>query len=443
MIFLSIVPIALLFADAIYLAVNRPAWLLAGYLIAVPLFPPFPVGPIEISMLDLLAIPAFIRILLNMSKSGFAVEGSLARAYFLIIFAAVTSFFSFTFQTTLFSGQIFMRLVRLIEMFLPVVLAYQILRDYPRDKIIKAFLVGIGLTAAVAIIMFLKGITLRDSQTFIEDGIEIYRAGGTHGDSGSLGNLMGVGVLVPIWVLIHYNRSGLMKWALLSGGLSLLALLMTISRGGLILAALGTAVLLVPLLKCPGKLLKVTVAAAFLVLISSFVASRFLNTELISLAASDFQERVSGLSELGSDFETISSHRNEQWEQGFTLYKSSAMAWPFGLGYKTLKLQYDTLPDNNFNEALFEMGIFGLGALLIFIFTGLRNGFRRLHSFRSLGVLTIALWLGLISNMLSADVITYWHNMPAIMILLIFVSEYAGVKQKRGFYHERAQQQTA
>jgi O-antigen ligase len=443
MIFLSAIPMALLFAIAVYLAINRPSWLLLSYLIAVPLFPPLPVGPIEVSMLDILAIPAFIRILLNMSRSGFVLKGDLPRAFFLIIIAAAISFFSFTFQTMIFSGQIFMRLIRLIEIFLPAVLAYQTMYNYRRDKIIRAFLIGTGLTASVAIFMFLKGISLRDSQTFVEAGMEIYRAGGTHGGSGSLGNLMGIGVLVPIWVLIHYNRQGLTKWALVSGSLSLLALLLTLSRGGLILAALGSVILLIPLLMRPAKFMKVTVVAAILVLIGSFIASRFLNTELIALAASDFQERVSGLTGLTSDFESVSSHRNIQWEQGLALYKSSALAWPFGLGYKTLKLHYDTLPDNNFNQALFEMGIFGLGALLIFIFTGLRNGFRRLHSSTALGILTIALWLGLISNMVSADVITYWHNIPAVMILLIFVSEHAGVKQIKGFYHERTKQQTA
>lgn len=423
MIFLSLIPMAVLFAVGVYLAINKPAWLLAGYLIAVPLLPPFPVGPIELSMLDILAIPTFVRILLNMSRSGFIIKGSLARAFFLIIAAAIVSFLSFTFQTSLFSGQIFMRLIRLLEMFLPVVLAYQTLRDYPRDKIIRAFLIGTGLTAAVAIVMFLKGITLRESQTFIEDGMEIFRAGGTHGDSGSLGSLMGIGVLVPIWVLIHYNRHRLAKWALLCGGLSLMALIMTLSRGGLILAALGIAVLILPLLKRPGKLLKVALVGIILISVGAFAATRYLNNDLIELAASDFQQRVSGLTGLTDDFESVSSHRNLQWEQGFALYKSSAMAWPFGLGYKALKLHYDTLPDNNFNEALFEMGVFGLAAFLIFIFTGLRDAFRQVHSHKALGILAVALWMGLIANMVSADVLTYWHNIPPLLILLIIVSE--------------------
>jgi hypothetical protein len=423
----ALIPAGILICLAVYLSINRPLWLLGGYLVLVPLCPPLPAGPIELSMLDLLAIPAIIRIIYNLSRSGFEIKGGIVKGMFLIVFAAVLSYISFSFQTQILSAGMMFRVIRLIEMFLPVILAYQTLREYPTHKIIRLFLIGSGLTAAVAVFMFMNGISLRESQTFIEDGFEIFRAGGTHGDSGSLGSFMGVSVLVAIWTLLYYNRHGLAKWAFISGGLSGLALLMTLSRGGLVLAALGTLILMIPLLKQPGRLIKVAFVSVLLVVAGSFIAVKYINHDLITMAASEFGQRVTGLSELSTDFETVSSHRTIHWEQGLNLYKGSALAWPFGLGYKSLKLHYDTLPDNNFNQALFEMGIFGVCALLILIGSGMRDGIIQYRFNKHFGILILALWIALISNMVSADVLTYWHNIPAIFILLIAV----GMKAQR------------
>jgi O-antigen ligase len=420
--YLLIIPVGLVMVIGLYLAINRPLWLLAGYLIAVPLLPPLPVGAIELSALDLLAIPALVRIIYNFSRSGFAVRDLWAKGFFLYVLAAVISFFCFVVQTSSFSGPVFFRVLRLVEMFLPVILAAQLVALLEKEKVIRLFLVGAGLTAAVGVLMYLTGTTLRPSQTFVAGGELFARAAGTHGNSGSFGNLMGLSVLVAIGVLIYSVQRKNKKYAVAAGIICLLGLLLSLSRGGIALTAIGFAILLAPLLSRPGKLIRAMLITAMALGVIFAIVWTQTDNRLISLAVEDFQERVSGLGELGSDFETVSSHRNIYWEKSWGVFKSKLAAWPFGLGYKSLKLHYESLPDNNFLQAFFEMGLFGLAAFLIMILTGIIAGIKTYRINRADGILILAIWLALVSNMLSADVMTYWHNIPGLFILLIAIS---------------------
>ncbi len=430
---------ALLIALAMVPAVmNRPKWLLGGYLVLVPLLPPMPLGSIEITVLDLLAIPTAICILVNLSRDGFEIKSRLVWAFVLVVFAGVLSFISFSLMTKSFTMGIFLRLVRLSEMLLPVILAAQVIRSLKREDVIRMFMYGAAVTAGVGVFMYLNGITLRESQTFFEDGMEIFRAAGTHGNSGSFGSYMGIAIIIAAWGLIFHSGKygGLGKLSLLTLAVCGAGLMVSLSRGGMVMAAIGIVILLVSLLNRPGKLFKVAALSVLSMVILAGTAFKMIDNERIQLASQDMVERVTDLGRLTEDFETISAHRNVHWEESWHLYKNNAAAWPFGLGYKALKFHYETLPDNNFNQALFEMGLFGLMVLLYLIFTGLRSGFSQLKNYRSLGVLAIALWIGLVSNMISADVITYWHSMPAVMILLVFISENMGETPKQGYGYE-------
>jgi O-antigen ligase len=420
--YLLIIPVGLAMVIGLYLAINRPLWLLAGYLIAVPLLPPLPVGSIELSALDLLAIPALVRIIYNFSRSGFVLRNLWVKGFFLYVLAAVISFFCFLIQTSSFSGPIFFRVLRLVEMFLPVILAAQSVVLLEKENIIRLFLVGAGLTAAAGVLMYLTGTTLRSSQTFVAEGELFARAAGTHGDSGSFGNLMGLSVVVAIGVLVYSFRKKNKKYAITAGIICLLGLLLSLSRGGIVLTAVGFAVLLVPLLSRPAKFMRAMIITALVLGVIFAIVWTQTDNRLVSLAVEDFQERVSGLGELGSDFENVSSHRNLYWEKSWEIFKSKPGAWPFGLGYKSLKLHYESLPDNNFLQAFFEMGLFGLAAFLIMILTGIIAGIKTYRVSRPEGVLILAIWIALVSNMLSADVMTYWHNIPGLFILLIAIT---------------------
>lgn len=426
MIYLLAIFIIIMALAGYYCLIKKPEWLLACYLIAVPALPPLPVGSIELSALDYLTIPTLIFVIYTTSRDGMRIRGWLPASFFLYVLAALISFVSFTFQHAYFSVPIMLRLIRLVEMLLPVILAFQLSGQMKKDYAIVPFLIGGGLAAAIAIVMYAMGISMRPSQTLIAEGELIFRAAGTHGNSGSFGTLMGLSTLISVWVLMyardfpeHKLMRGLKIIGLISGCLTFIALVTSSSRGGFVLFALGVLVLMAPQIFRPGRLLKLLATGLIVVLLIAGVSETVNNNQLITFAWETFRNRITGLSDLTTDFEAVSSHRPVFWNMGWQLYKSNPPAWALGLGYKSLGLHYNIPPDNNFNQGLFEMGILGIVALLIMISFGIRAGFQRYRLSQRDGILILALWFGLISNMLSADVITYWHNIPALFIILV------------------------
>ena len=426
--YLLVIPIVILALIYFYFIVKKPVWLLASYLVAIPILPPLPLGALELTALDLLTVPTIILIIYDFSRNGISIRGKLPAGFFLYVAAAVISFVSFTLIHGRFSGQILFRLIRLIEMFLPLLLAVQYADQLKKDKAAMLFLMGTGLAAAAGIVMFLSGFSLRDMQSFALEGELLYRAGGTHGNSGSFGNLMGLAVLLACGALIYLNeiadravRTRLLMIALVCGAVSLVGLIASLSRGGMLLILTGLCILLAPLVRRPTKLIKImAVAAIVLALILGILYTQFDN-RLMTGAAEVFQRRILGLGEITSDFETISSHRNVVWNMAWNIFRANPPAWPFGLGFKALSQQYNIPPDNNFMQALFEMGIFGAIALITLLVFGLMAAIQTIRRDKAFGIIFLALWIGLMSNMLSADVLTYWHNIPPLFILLIIL----------------------
>ncbi len=412
-----------------YHLLKKPLWLLGCYIVAVPVLPPIPIGSIEISVLDILTIPTLIHLIYNFSKTGFKIKGSITIGFLLYVLVAVISFISFTIQQTSLSMPIMFRVIRLIEMLLPVLLASQLVHTMKKDFPVVSFLIAAAVTSVIAVIMFLNGISLKDSQTFAREGELIYRAAGTHGDTGSFGTLMGFASLIAVWVLIYmkelktfFKNNYTILITIVCGALTILGLITALSRGGFILLAVGLFVLLLPLLKRPGRMFKVIISALIIIVIAIPISETFTDNNLISIGFEMYVKRISGLTELVDDNERVTGGRTVFWDMAWGYFKSNPLSWPFGLGYKSLRLHYNIPPDNNFNQAFFEMGIFGalaLLALLYFIFT---TGFRVIKNNLAFGIIILAVWLSLISNMLSADVLTYWHNIPALFILLVVIS---------------------
>lgn len=413
-----------------YYLIKKPLWLLGCYIVAVPILPPLPIGSIELSALDFLTIPTLIHIIYNFSKSGYKIKGAFTIGLFLYVAAAVVSFISFTLQNTFFSTPIFLRLIRLIEMFLPVLLASQIILKLQKEKVISLFLIGGGLAAVAGLVMYLSGYSMRDSQSFGFAGELIYRAGGTHGDSGSFGNLMGITSLLAIWVLIYSKvfidiivRRRIVILASVSGAVCFIALTTSLSRGGVLLLALGICVLLFPLLKQPGKLLRIFIVTAIIIFASVGLLYTQIDNFLINAAFEAFQTRILELSDITTDFESVSSHRTDMWRKSWNIYSKNPTAWPLGLGYKSLRLHYNIPPDNNFFQSLFEMGIPGIISLLTMIIFGFKAAREKIRFNLNEGIVVLALWLGYISSMVTGDYLTCWHNVPVFFILLGVLSK--------------------
>ena len=124
---------------------KKPLWLLGCYIVAVPILPPLPLGSIEISALDLLTIPTLIHLFYNFSKNGYKLNGGITIGFFLYVLAAVISFISFTIQQTSLSLPILFRVVRLVEMLLPVILASQLVTSMKKSFPVVPFLIAGGV----------------------------------------------------------------------------------------------------------------------------------------------------------------------------------------------------------------------------------------------------------------------------------------------------------
>jgi len=425
------VPVA---AITMYFLVKRMDWLVYGYLAAVPVLPAMPLGSIEISVLDFLTVPALVHLMYRLFGNGFRLQGYLAVGMSFYALAAVVSFAGFTVQQGFFSAAIMMRMARLIEITLPVILVSLHPGMIDRRKAVTAFLIGGGLSAMIGIAMFLSNVSWGGAQRFISLGELVYRAAGTHGDTGSFGNLMGLNALVALWVILYGRKvfkaakSRSLYWmAAVSGFFSLAALVLSLSRGGMVLLAVGMVVLLFPLLRRPGRLLKLAVIGAALVLIVTGVLWTRIENELVVKAIDALTGRVTIFGEISSRFDAVTSYRTHNWAEAWVIFKGSPLAWPFGLGYKALILHYDMPPDNNFMQALFEMGLLGAAAILMLTIFGYQLSFRCFQHDRSASYIGLALWTGLVSNMFTADVLTYWHNIPALFILLVVI---CGRKEK-------------
>lgn len=414
----------------LYYLIKKPLWLLSCYIVAVPILPPVPIGTIEITVLDMLTIPTIVHLIYNFSKNGIKINGRITIGFFLYVTGAVISFISFTIQHTYFSMPIFFRVIRLIEMLLPVILASQIAYKINKRMTLILFLVGGAITSVIAVVMFVNGVSLKESQLFSAGGELFFRAAGTHGDSGSFGTLMGFSSLISIWMLIYYKEikdffihKYMLLITIICGCLTILGLISALSRGGFVLLAVGVFVLLLPLLKRPGKLTKVIVTALLIIMITIPIAETFTDNSLISIGYEVFVNRISGMTELTNDAEKVTGGRTVYWEMALEHFKSSPLSWPFGLGYKSLPLYYKIPPDNNFNQSLFEMGLFGIFSLLALLYFIFISGIKVIKENLPFGIIILAMWLSLLSNMLSADVLTYWHNIPAIFIILVILSE--------------------
>ena len=392
----------------------------------VPLLPPLELGKIEISILEFLTIPAVIYLLFSRNFSIF--KGTIPNLFLFYFIFSFLSFLSFAFYTQSFSIEIFFRLIRLIEIILPIIIIYQIRGSLSFQNIVFLFLLGCSATGLTSIFLFLSNKSLCDSQTFA--GGSIFRAAGTHCDTSSFGNLMGIAVIVSSWVLLNWRKINFLGFkrgtkviAYLTTLITFLALILSSSRGGWVLVAVGFLFLLLPYLNLRNLnytfVKKMFVAVFFMsaILVTLFVWQK--DNELIEIAFNAFQERLFGLSEIGSSFEDVSSGRLTNWLTGWSIFVDTPSAWLFGLGYKSLILEYNIPPDNNFLQAFLEMGFFGFLSLILFVFAIFQYGYRVYLKNKTLGSLVLGIWAGMIANMLVVDAITFWHNIPPILILIL------------------------
>jgi len=424
-----IIPIALLIAAAAFIFARRLEGLLAVYLIAVPVLPQIPVGTIQLSILDILAVPAVLYLIYCLLSGGFRIQGGFAIGLSLYTLAAVISWLGYVIQNGHFNAALFLRLIRLMEMLLPVLLTACIAKKNLKIKTSGAFLIGGGLAAATGLFMYFNGIVIRDMQSLQIARELVFRAGGTHGDSGSFGNLMAINNVLAVWVLLYFNQESrsavttkMKTIAAVSGLLSLGGLVVSLSRAGLFATAIGAGILLLPFLRYPGRIIKATVWVFLIIAVFLIILVPLFESDLLHGTIEAFGERILGVSDLASEFDRVSSGRTANWQDSWNIFKRTPAAWLFGLGYKSLIIDHNIPPDNNYLQAFFEMGVPGALAVLAMVIFGLQTSFAARRWDQRYGMVVLALWVGYVFSMASGDYLTCWHNVPGFFVLLTILS---------------------
>jgi len=241
------------------------------------------------------------------------------------------------------------------------------------------------------------------------------RAQGLFYDASALGNFCAFFLVGGVVILAQHRERRVMPTALACGGvmLFLAALLVSYSRGSLLTAAIGCAVLAILERRrwANGRTylvlgLLAATAAAFLFAYPKFALAYLARFDTISSLSPDaaLSGRLASWSAIGG---FIAEHPLQTF---------------FGIGYKTLP--YTThfgqpvIADNMYLSVLVETGVLGLLALLSVNLGILRASARAARGGSFFGRWMLCFWVGEVFQMLTGDVLTFWRILPVYFWVL-------------------------
>jgi len=319
-----------------------------------------------------------------------------------------------------------------ISVYLFFYLAYGPGRHVPAERIVRLLLrVGL-LSAAFATLDFYFQFPApaRFANQFVWLSSGIYRrAQGVFYEASTLG-LFCVFLLVLALSILSMRMGGHLRlrtsWLLLACAIFLSALIYSFSRAAVLNLAVAGGLLawISPRRhRHTWRIARLTLAAALCV-IAGFALATYLFPEYT--AAYLMRLQFSG-EFLFSEPNVVLSRRLETWSTLFGFIAENPLRLLWGVGYKTLPYtDYfggPVVADNMYLSLLIETGLPGLAALLLTCSAGLwqslreaRNG--RTRTRRLCGRCLFCFWAGLMVQMLSGDLLTYWRVLPAFFALL-------------------------
>lgn len=136
--------------------------------------------------------------------------------------------------------------------------------------------------------------------------------------------------------------------------------------------------------------------------------------------------RLGNLAQLLTDPNLASSGRFDTWNTVLSLLASHPKFWLFGIGYKTLPFtrlfHQPIITDNGFLNLLLECGVVGLGAFLFFsaaVFKTFLQAARENTDASALwGAALFSFWCGEWAQMMAVDAYTYWRNMTVFVAVM-------------------------
>lgn len=242
-------------------------------------------------------------------------------------------------------------------------------------------------------------------------GVELWRAVGVFLDPNHLSSYMSMIILLAIVLWRRREISVSSPFLAIVLVLCSTALLMTFSRAGWLFLLVSMAVYVLVSRDLTGQrkaaLLSTMLGSLVLcVIIFGFVLPG-LNVGLLNRVLSTVDLASSG------EWNAAMSGRLQVWQVGWHVFLTHPI---FGIGYKCLPELF-LMGDNNYLTMLAEGGI--VGAIIWVFWLGVvTSGTYRLARKHWLGEYLFAVWLAMLVNMATADIMTYWRTLPLFFALL-------------------------
>ncbi len=405
-------------------SIRKPLILVAAFLLAVILLPPFYTGALGETPVyaSTLLAPIGLGVLLVRWPDFNLRFDSIARG--MVVFLLGTGL-SLPFGWCLSGAQVGNQSCLRWLMLAQVALIYFLVRGGARrwdgrfeKALMSALLVAAVLTAAYGIVDFIWPIPIphpaADQFIWLRTSI-LRRAQGVFYEAGNFANLCAFFLVLAASALISRRERDLgipipLLWVFT--GILGLAVTVSFTRSAWIsvLVAIITFV-------CIAK----EVSFHRLALLLGALAAPVLLLPLWSQGLWDYllNARLGNLAQLFADPNLASSGRFDTWNTVLAIAASHPQFLVFGIGYKTLPytrlFHHPLITDNGFLNLILECGVIGLVAFLIFsaaIFkTFLRAARKRTGGAAFWAAALFAFWCGEWAQMMAVDAYTYWRNL--------------------------------
>ncbi len=405
-------------------AVREPLIFVAAFLLAVILLPPFYTDALGETPLyvSTLLIPIGLAVLLvRWPDFNFRFD-PVGRDW--LVFLLGTGFslpFGWWLSGTQVGNQSFFRWLMLGQ----VALIYFLVRGGARRQqgrfektLITVLLVAAVLTAAYGIVDFIWPIPIphpaADQFIWLRTSI-LRRAQGVFYEAGNFANLCAFFLVLVASALITRRERELgipppLLWAF-AGTLGL-AVIVSFTR-----SAWTSVLVAIIAFVCISK----EVTFRRLALLLAALASPVLLLPLWSQGLWDYllNVRLASLTQLFVDPNLASSGRFDTWNTVLSIAASHPRYLLFGIGYKTLPytrlFHHPLITDNGFLNLILECGLIGLGGFLLFSAAVFRTFFRAARQRTGVAAfwaaVLFAFWCGEWAQMMAVDAYTYWRNL--------------------------------
>jgi O-antigen ligase len=415
-------------------ALREPMVLVAAFLLALILLPPFywnPLGETPIYVSTLLAPVGLAVVLVRVPDLKFRFDPVAQGLMVFLLGTGLSLPFGWWLSGTQVGNQSFSRWLMLAQ----TALIYFLIRGGARQHethlervLIPVLVIAAILTAAYGVADFVWPIPIphpaADQFIWLRTSI-MRRAQGVFYEAGNFANLCAFFLVVVASALVSKRERDIgipLPWLVVFTGMLSVALFVSFTRSTWI-SVLVAAIAFIAVSR------EVKLHRAALLLAVLGIPVIFLRYYSPGLWDYLLSARLGDLAQLFVDPNLASSGRFDTWNTVVSIVAAHPQYLLFGVGYKTLPFtrlfHQPIITDNGFLNLLLESGIAGLSAFLFFSGAVFRTFLRVARENSGVspfwGAVLFSFWCGEWAQMMAVDAYTYWRNMVVFVAMMGFV----------------------